>query len=208
MLELRNVQIQKEGQPLIDLPTLNVASGDIVTLMGPSGSGKSTLLNWLIGAPLPAFACSGEIFLHGARVDHLPTAQRRIGLRFHEAGLFPHMSVMDNLLFALPKHLVRGRHERRLRAEALLEAMQLQALAGRMPASLSGGQAARISLARALINEPHAMLLDEPFAALDQATKASVRAWTFQHLQHRQVATILVTHDLADAPTDGTIIRL
>lgn len=208
MLELRDVNIQREQQELINLPHVQVNPGEVLTLMGASGSGKSTLLNWLVGAPLPGFSCVGDVVLNGQLVSELPAEKRHIGLRFQDPWLFPHMSVMDNLLFALPQHIQRGRVARRQRALSFLEGMQLDDLAERMPQALSGGQAARISLARALINEPQAMLLDEPFSALDAETREAVKAWTFDHIQERAVPTILVTHDTSDAPAGGQIIRL
>lgn len=208
MLELRDVRIRREQTTLIDLPQVQVKSGEVLTLMGPSGSGKSTLLNWIVGAPLGSFDCRGQVILNGKQVSALAAEKRHIGLRFQEPWLFPHMSVMDNLLFALPEHIERGRGARRQRARAFLAGMQLDDLADRMPQALSGGQAARISLARALINEPQAMLLDEPFSALDADTREVVKSWTFDHIQERAVPTILVTHDASDAPRGGQIIRL
>lgn len=208
MLELHDVNIQRQQQELINLSRVQVESGEILTLMGASGSGKSTLLNWIVGAPLPGFSCAGKVMLNGQLVSELPAEKRHIGLRFQEPWLFPHMSVMDNLLFALPQHIQRGRGARRKRALSFLQGMQLDDLAERMPQALSGGQAARISLARALINEPQAMLLDEPFSALDAQTRDAVKAWTFEHLQERAVPTILVTHDISDAPAGGQVIRL
>jgi putative thiamine transport system ATP-binding protein len=208
VLELHDVRIRRQQQVLIELPHVEVQAGEVLTLMGASGSGKSTLLNWLVGAPLPGFQSEGQAVLNGRVVSDQPAEDRHIGLRFQDPWLFPHMSVMDNLLFALPQHVIRGHRARRERALSFLQGMQLDDPAERMPQALSGGQAARISLARALINEPQAMLLDEPFSALDAATREAVKAWTFAHIEERGVPTILVTHDASDAPDAGRIIRL
>ncbi|MCC5880835.1 MAG: ATP-binding cassette domain-containing protein [Idiomarina sp.] len=208
MLALHQVRISRQGQLLIDLPLVEIAAGEVLTLMGPSGSGKSTLLNWIVGAPLSGFECEGEVILNDTLVNGLAAEHRHIGLRFQDPWLFPHMSVLENLLFALPRDNTMKRSARQQHALSFLRALQLDDLSMRMPNSLSGGQAARVSLARALINEPQAMLLDEPFSALDMTTRETVRNWTFTHLKARNIATILVTHDAADAPPGGDIIRL
>lgn len=209
MLQLKDVVITPNGseQPMLELPQLSIAAGEVVVLMGASGSGKSTLLNWLIGAPLPDFQCTGEVLLHGVPIQQLPTEQRRIGIRLQQPWLFPHLTVLENLLFALPRDF-GSRAQRIQHAEQLLTAFSLLAVQNQLPDTLSGGQAARVSLARALINNPQAMLLDEPFSALDSATREQVKAFTFNHLMQAQLPCLLVTHDSADCPTGARVIHV
>ncbi|MCH8491736.1 MAG: ATP-binding cassette domain-containing protein [Idiomarina sp.] len=209
MLQLNNVVITLKGakQPMLEVPQLSIAAGEIVVLMGASGSGKSTLLNWLIGAPLPNFQCTGEVLLHGAPIQQLPMEQRHIGIRLQQPWLFPHLTVLENLLFALPRDF-GSRHQRVQHAEHLLTAFNLFAVQKQLPDTLSGGQAARVSLARALINNPQAMLLDEPFSALDKATREQIKTFTFNHLMQAQLPCLLVTHDSGDCPTGARVIHV
>lgn len=228
MLVVGPVQIQQAEQTLVKLDAFRVAPGAIYTLMGPSGSGKSTLLNWLIGAPLPDFRITGQLKLAGRDLTGLSTAERRIGIKFQQPWLLPHLTVLENLLFALPRQASQGigselkRHwwqrlgsgygqtkqAREAIALEFLAGLQLGELAGRLPAQLSGGQAARVSLARALINRPRVMLLDEPFAALDQHTRQQVRDWTYRHLVEQQIPSIVVTHDPADIAQPDQVLQL
>ena len=209
MLQLNNVVITLKGakQPMLEVPQLSIAAGEIVVLMGASGSGKSTLLNWLIGAPLPDFQCTGEVLLHGAPIQQLPMEQRRIGIRLQQPWLFPHLTVLENLLFALPREF-GSRHQRVQHAEQLLTAFNLFAVQKQLPDTLSGGQAARVALARALINNPQAMLLDEPFSALDKATREQIKTFTFNHLMQAQLPCLFVTHDSGDCPTGARVIHV
>jgi putative thiamine transport system ATP-binding protein len=135
----------------------------------------------------------------------VPIQQRRIGLLFQDDLLFPHMTVRDNLLFALP----RGeRHQRVAAADAALAEAGLAGFGERIPASLSGGQRSRVSLLRALLAQPRALLLDEPFSKLDAALRAQMREFTFATLRDRRVPTVLVTHDEDDVPTGAQVVRL
>lgn len=205
-LELRGIRIQLRSQssPLIELPELTIQQGEIVVLMGPSGSGKSSLLHWLVGDSLPEFDCSGEIRVGGVRVDALPTQARRIGLRMQQPWLFPHLTVRENLQCAQ-----RGTEtpaERARQLQACLDAFGIAHLSEQAPDVLSGGQAARVALARAILNQPAVMLLDEPFSSLDTATREEVRAWTFAQLARQGLPTLLVTHDIQDIPEHAQVI--
>lgn len=201
MLQLDQITIARAGQPLLSLPELRVQPGQVATIMGPSGSGKSTLLLWLLGEELPDFHITGRIHLNGSDLTDQPIARRRIGMLFQSVLLFPHMSVEENLLFALPgRPPYSGRRARRQRVASLLEAVGLGARRSAMPNTLSGGEQARIGLLRTLINEPRALLLDEPFSALDSEQRADIRQWTYDRIEHWQVPAILVTHDRDDRP--------
>jgi putative thiamine transport system ATP-binding protein len=143
--------------------------------------------------------------LSGRDILQLPPEQRRIGRLFQDDLLFPHMNVIDNLLFGMP----RGeRSERRARASAALEDAGLTDLTERMPHTLSGGQRSRAALLRALLAEPLAILLDEPFAKLDSELRENIRQYVFSSLKAKGVPALLVTHDIADAPKGGRIFRI
>ena len=197
-LTLDALQIDHAGTPLVRL-SAHVPPGQVLTVMGPSGSGKSTLLAALIGALPAAFTLSGRVLLNDQDITTLPTAQRRIGILFQDDVLFPHLSVSQNLGFGLRPG--GSRVDRQARVEAALDRMGLSGFGPRDPASLSGGQRARVALARTLLAEPLALLLDEPFSKLDQALRAQVRDLVFAETHNLPV--ILVTHDPEDAHAAG-----
>ncbi|MHA7865904.1 MAG: ATP-binding cassette domain-containing protein [Salipiger thiooxidans] len=180
----------------------SVAPGEILTVMGPSGSGKSTLLAALTGTLAPAFTLSGRLLLDGRDITALPPEARRTGILFQDELLFPHLSVGGNLAFGLPPGL-KGRAARRARIEAALAEIGMAGFAGRDPATLSGGQKARVALMRTLLAEPRALLLDEPFSRLDAGLRGQIRALVFERAQSQGLPVLLVTHDAADAEAAG-----
>lgn len=194
MLTLDHLTIDLGQTRIADL-NLTVPPGQIVTLMAPSGAGKSSLLNAIIGTLAPAFTMSGRILLDGHDVTHQPTRLRRIGILFQDDVLFPHLSVAGNLGFALPS----GHRDRRTRIEAALASAGLAGFADRDPATLSGGQRARVALLRTLLAEPRALLLDEPFSRLDSAQRDQMRRFVFDRARALGLPVILVTHDPEDA---------
>jgi putative thiamine transport system ATP-binding protein len=175
--------------------SLDCPPGSITTLMGPSGCGKSSLLAAIAGLPLPGLQADLLVELAGQRVDLLPTSQRRIGLLFQDDLLFAHMSVRENLLFAVPHG---AKAERAQQADAALAELGFADMADRNPLTLSGGQRARVSLMRTLLANPQALLLDEPFSKLDVALREQFREFLFSHVRRLQLPTLLVTHDAAD----------
>ncbi len=181
---------------------LAVPPGEIITVMGPSGCGKSSLLSYVCGTLEPAFRARGRVWLDGIEVQGLPPEQRRIGVLFQDDLLFPHLSVGENLAFALTPS-VRDRKARRARIEAALREADLEGFADRDPATLSGGQRARIALMRTLLAEPRALLLDEPFGRLDVELRQRIRSFVFDHARAATLPTLLVTHDPADAAAAG-----
>jgi putative thiamine transport system ATP-binding protein len=207
-LVLEAVTLSVGGRTLIAGLSLRVEPGEIVTLIGPSGSGKSSLLSFLTGTLDPAFTAAGRVRVGDADVTDLPPERRRIGILFQDDLLFPHMTVGENLAYALPP-AVAGRQRRRARiAEALAEA-QLSGFEDRRPDTLSGGQRARVAVLRALLAEPKALLLDEPFGRLDRALRTQFRAFVFDHARARALPVLMVSHDPADAEAaDGPVIAL
>jgi len=201
VLALRDVAIAIGGRSLFAPLTLAVVGGEILTVMGPSGSGKSSLVAWLSGALDPALTGLGRISLDGVDVTALPPERRHIGILFQDDLLFPHLSVGGNLAFALPAGLARPERHRRIDL-ALAEA-ELAGFAARDPASLSGGQRARVAVMRTLLAEPRALLLDEPFAKLDAVLRDQFRRFVFDHARRQDVPVLLVTHDAADAAAAG-----
>jgi putative thiamine transport system ATP-binding protein len=181
---------------------LKVEPGEVVTVMGPSGCGKSSLLSYLCGTLDASFRASGRLWLNGAPIEGLAPERRRLGILFQDDMLFPHLSVGENLAFALPRS-VRPRRARRARIDAALSEAGLEGFAGRDPATLSGGQRARVALMRTLLAQPLALLLDEPFNKLDRDLRQRVRRFVFDHARRSALPTLLVTHDPADAEAAG-----
>ncbi|MBK8454690.1 MAG: ATP-binding cassette domain-containing protein [Thiofilum sp.] len=206
MLQLSDVTIAKNNQVLISDLNLTIAKGEIMTLMGGSGSGKSTLLSWILGALPEVFQAQGQLQLNSRVLNQLPIEQRRIGVIFQDDVLFPHWSVGQNLAFALP-NTFKGK-ARREYIEQVLGQVGLGGFYVRDPATLSGGQRSRVSVLRALVAQPQALLLDEPFAKLDRALRAQVRDWVFEQVQALQIPVLLVTHDHEDVPAGGRVVQL
>jgi putative thiamine transport system ATP-binding protein len=200
-LSLRSVEIRLGERRLLSVEA-DVAPGGVLTVMGPSGSGKSTLLAFVGGFLDPAFKATGQVLIGGQDMTGKTPQERHAGILFQDPLLFPHMSVGQNLLFAISSD-VRRVIERISQAEQMLERMDLGGLFDQDPARLSGGQKARVALARTLLSEPRALLLDEPFSKLDAALRQQMRELVFAHARERNLPVILVTHDPADAQAAG-----
>ncbi len=201
-LELRGVILDLVDRTLLGPLTLAVGPGEVATIMGPSGCGKSSLLAFVCGSLDSAFQTRGVLLLGGREIGALPPEERRIGILYQDDLLFPHLSVAENLAFGLPPEIT-DREARRRRIEAALEDADLRGFGDRDPATLSGGQRARVALLRTLLAEPRALLLDEPFAKLDVTLRARFRRFVFEHARAQGLATLLVTHDPADAEAAG-----
>jgi len=207
-LSIRDLKLTKlNGAPLLGPLSFDIAPGEVMTLMGVSGVGKSTVLNWLIGASQPMFMVEGEAWLGNLRVDVLPTEQRRIGILFQDDLLFPHFNVGDNLAYALPAD-TKGSKTRQRAIKEVLTSAGLSDFYDRDPATLSGGQRARVSLLRALIAEPQALLMDEPFSKLDSTLRQQFRRFVYERIDERKIPTLLVTHDAEDIPHGGNVLEL
>ena len=197
--------------PLVQDLRFEVPPGQILTLMGASGSGKSSVLAAIAGTlgsvaeGAQALRCTGSVRLNGEDITHRAAAQRGIGLLFQDALLFAHMTVAENLLFAVPPG---PRAQRLAQVQQALHEAGLSSYGERDPATLSGGQRARVALMRALLASPKALLLDEPFSKLDAALRDQFRAFVFGHIRARHIPAVLVTHDAADIADPSLIVEL
>lgn len=196
---------QGRTQTLIANLVLDVAPGTVHTVMGASGSGKSSLLAAVCGTLAPEFSFSGQIVLNGRNIEVLPTHARRVGILFQDDLLFAHMTVRENLLFAVPPGLKAVREERVRQA---LSDLELPDFANADPATLSGGQRSRVALMRALLAQPEALLLDEPFSRLDSALRERMREFVFETVRRLGIPTLLVTHDAQDVADRQRLTQL
>jgi putative thiamine transport system ATP-binding protein len=200
-LELVDVELSLRGATLFAPVSVAVAGGEVLSITGPSGSGKSSLLAFACGVLAADFSARGDLLLDGRSLLGLPTERRRLGILFQDDLLFPHLSVGANVAFGLRQGGSRAAR-RRIVADAL-ESVGLGGFADRDPATLSGGERARIALLRVLLAEPRAVLLDEPFGRLDAPLRDAVRRLVFDRCRERGLPVLLVTHDAADVAAAG-----
>jgi putative thiamine transport system ATP-binding protein len=200
-LRLERVSIALGARVLLGIDAL-VRPGAVLSVMGPSGSGKSTLLAFVAGFLDAAFTASGRVLIGAEDITKAPPQRRRAGLLFPDALLFPHMSVMGNLLFAIPPSAGPKRVRAAL-AQTALARMGLDGFGPRDPFTLSSGQKARVALARVLLSRPRLLLLDEPFSRLDAGLRSEIRALVFAEARAEDLPVLLVTHDEADAQAAG-----
>jgi sulfate transport system ATP-binding protein len=198
-IDLDGISKSYGSTPVLLDVSLGVDDGELVALLGPSGSGKTTLLRVIAGLET---LDAGSVRFAGEDVTAVPVQRRGIGMVFQHYALFRHMTVADNIAYGLR---VRPRRTRPPAAEiarrvgTLLELVQLGGLGGRYPAQLSGGQRQRVALARALATEPRALLLDEPFGALDAQVRQELRRWLLDIHRRTGQTTLFVTHDQDEA---------
>jgi len=195
LLELRDIHKQWDHRPLLAGVSLSVQAGETVALLGASGSGKSTLLKIAAGLEAPD---AGTVWFDGVDITELPPEQRGFALMFQDFALFPHLNVVDNVAFGLVEQGVR-KAQARERARTMLQRFGLGAHANSRVWTLSGGEQQRVALARALITQPRALLLDEPFSALDATLREQLRGEFRERIREAGIAAILVTHDEAEA---------
>jgi molybdate transport system ATP-binding protein len=179
--------------------TFDCGPGELLALTGPSGSGKSTLLRCIAGIERSAhgvIACAGRVWLDSPRGVNLSPQARNVGIVFQHYALFPHLTALGNVIAALGH---RPRAMRAARARELLASVHLAGLEHRRPAELSGGQQQRVAMARALARDPLALLLDEPFAAVDRVTRQKLYRELAQLRSTLRMPIVLVTHDLDEA---------
>ena len=195
LLELRNVAKRFGAQDVLRSISLQIASGEFLTLLGESGSGKTTLLRLIAGFEPPT---SGEIWMNGSRLDTLPPYRRRVNTVFQQYALFPHMSVLDNVAYGLKQRSI-GRSQRHAKAREALELVRMTGRETHRPAMLSGGQQQRVALARALVMSPRVLLLDEPLGALDLKLRKEMEIELKRIQEQVGITFIYVTHDQGEA---------
>ncbi|MEO9220301.1 MAG: ABC transporter ATP-binding protein, partial [Mycobacteriaceae bacterium] len=194
-VSLRQLSKRFGDTTAVDGLSLRLAAGSLTALLGPSGCGKSTTLAMLAGLVGPD---SGDILLDGSSLLGVRAEQRPLSLVFQKPLLFPHLSVEQNVAFGLRMRRLPRREVRR-RTGAMLERVQLGALARRRVGELSGGQEQRVALARAFVLAPRVLLLDEPFSQLDASLRAEMRSLARSLHEELAVTTLFVTHDQAEA---------
>lgn len=209
MLMLDKVKISRGETPLFPPFSLSVGKGEITGIEAPSGTGKSILLRWILGALPEGFTASGSVNLDGVDLIPLATEQRKLGLLLQQAKLFPHLSVSNNIGFAMPRTTgATTNFERSARINELLEQADLSGMGERDPATLSGGQQARVALLRALAAEPAGLLLDEPFSSLDRSLRQQFRSWVFEQIRNRDIPALVVSHDADDLQECDSVVQL
>src|SRR3979409_483666 len=194
-ITLDQITMHARGSPVFNDVSLDSGDWEFFVLLGPSGSGKSTLLRAIAGL---SGVDHGRIALHGRDVTHVAARKRGVGLVFQNYALFRHMTVAENIEFALRVRHMRAT-ARRQRRQELLRLVALEGLDQRLPAQLSGGQQQRVAVARALAHKPEVLLLDEPFGALDAKIREELRRTIRQVQRELGITTVLVTHDQEEA---------
>jgi spermidine/putrescine transport system ATP-binding protein len=183
----------------LDQVSLEIEDGSFMVLLGPSGCGKTTLLRCIAGLETPD---TGEILLHGKRIDDVPVWKRRVNTVFQSYALFPHMTVAQNIAFGLQMDKV-AKAEIDRRVSESLEMVRLAGLGTRKPSQLSGGQQQRVALARALAKDPEVLLLDEPLSALDLKLRRGMQTELKRLQRETSITFVLVTHDQGEAMAMG-----
>lgn len=194
-IALDQVTKRYQDQPVVNDVSIEVGEGEFFVLLGPSGSGKSTLLRAIAGL---TGIDHGRIALHGKDVTHVRARDRGVGLVFQNYALFRHMTVADNIEFALRVRRMK-RQDRVARRKELLKLVALEGMDERLPGQLSGGQQQRVAVARALAHKPEVLLLDEPFGALDLKIREELRRTIREVQRELGITTVLVTHDQEEA---------
>ncbi|MBP1762595.1 MAG: transporter, partial [Firmicutes bacterium] len=194
-LQMQNISVSINHKLILDELNLDVREGELISLLGPSGCGKSTMLKTIAGLLTPQ---AGDIIMDDMIANEWPANNREAVIVFQDLRLFPNMSVLDNVAFPLK---IRGvdKETRRLQAAKMLESVKLSGLEKRKINEISGGQQQRVALARALAANPKLLLLDEPFASLDDNLRQDMQQLVLDLHREYGITTILVTHDQQEA---------
>ncbi len=198
-IEVRNISKRFGDFVALHDVSFEVATGELVALLGLSGSGKTTLLRVIAGLEIPD---AGSVHFHGEDASARTIGDRQVGFVFQHYALFRHMTVFENVAFGMrvkPRRLRPTEVQIRIKVHELLSLVQLESMAGRYPSQLSGGQRQRVALARALAVEPKVLLLDEPFGALDAKVRLELRRWLRRLHDDLHITSVFVTHDQEEA---------
>ena len=195
MLEVKDITFsfdKKEKKPLIKNLSFKVKKGEILFVSGKSGLGKSTLLDLISGFHDNNLIWTGKIYLNKLDITNTPIQNKRIGYMLQDYFLFPHFNVKNNLIFSLPKQ-TRNKKEQVMN---YLEQINMVEFSNHYPSELSGGQKARIACLRAIVSNPNALLLDEPFSSLDKKTVKSFQKFLFEFIKKLNIPCVIVSHRL------------
>ena len=195
MLEVKDITFsfdKKEKKPLIKNLNFKVKKGEILFISGKSGLGKSTLLDLISGFHDNNLIWTGKIYLNKLDITNTSIQNKRIGYMLQDYFLFPHFNVKNNLIFSLPKQ-TRNKKEQ---VQNYLKQINMVEFSDHYPSQLSGGQKARIACLRAIISNPNALLLDEPFSSLDKKTMKSFQKFLFDYVKKLNIPCIIVSHRL------------
>ena len=199
MLELRNISLKwfsSKEKPFIKNLNIKVNNGKILTIFGSSGVGKSSLINVIAGVYESNLLFTGDIILNNKKTTNTLPEKRKIGLLLQDGVLFPHLSVEQNLIFGIKK-ILTNKEKYLLINEHLIKA-NMEGFENRYPNTLSGGQKSRVACLRAILSEPDALLLDEPFSSIDPEQRNSFRLFVVNQIREKKIPCILVTHDESD----------
>lgn len=197
LIRLKNIEKSFGGQKIINNLNLDIKDGEFLTLLGPSGCGKTTLLRMINGFESPD---AGEVILGGENQSEIPPNKRQVNTVFQSYALFPHLSVRDNIAFAL-RMKKASKAEIKRRVDEVMELTSLIPLADRKPSKLSGGQQQRVAIARSLVNKPKVLLLDEPLGALDLKLRKQMQLELRKMQKQLGITYVYVTHDQEEALT-------
>jgi putative thiamine transport system ATP-binding protein len=188
--------LSSEKKPFIKNLNIKVNNGKILTIFGSSGIGKSSLINVIAGVYQNNLLFTGDIILNNKKITNIVPEKRKIGLILQDGVLFPHLNVEQNLIFGIKKSLT-NKEKYLLINEHLIKA-NMEGFENRYPNTLSGGQKSRVACLRAILSEPDALLLDEPFSSIDPEQRNSFRLFVANQVREKKIPCILVTHDESD----------
>ena len=199
MLQLKNITLKwNSPNEKIFIKNLNlkIKNGEILCIFGASGVGKSSLINIIAGVYEDDLRFEGDIVLNGKNLNQVPIEKRKIGLLLQDGTLFPHLTVEQNILFGMSKKLTYKQKSALITSN--LKKSNMVGFEDRYPHTLSGGQKARVACLRAILSEPEALLLDEPFSSLDPDQRNSFREFVVNNVRNNKIPCLLVTHDKND----------
>ena len=196
IVEIKDVTKSFGAMHAVKNVSMNIEEGEFFSLLGPSGCGKTTLLRMIAGFEFPS---TGEVLIGGKDVSRTPPHKRPVNMVFQSYALFPHLSIYDNIAFGLRMSKACSEDKIKARVEHALELVRLPHIISRLPKELSGGQQQRVAFARAIVNEPKVLLLDEPLSALDPKIRHEMQAELARFKKELGMTFVMVTHDQAEA---------